>query len=77
LFDIDDIIIIREDWGNDGSQKINSKTFCRKEYINMWQFRKKGDKRTTYNLVIKMEWQEQPLMKRFAVTFYYEDKEIL
>jgi len=71
--DIDDIIIFRED-GIMQVQKIQSKAFVGKNIIHtaVW---KKGDNRTTYNMIYKDGKTGYSLMKRFSVTSITRDKE--
>lgn len=71
--DIDDIIVFRED-GIMLVSKISSKAFFGKGiiHIGVW---KKGDKRTTYNMIYQDGKGGASMMKRFAVTSITRDKE--
>ena len=71
--DIDDIIVFRQD-GIMQVSKISSKAFFGKGiiHIGIW---KKGDKRTTYNMVYQDGKAGPAMMKRFAVTSITRDKE--
>lgn len=71
--DIDDIIVFRED-GKMIVSKISSKAFFGKGilHIGIW---KKGDKRTTYNMIYQDGKGGASMMKRFAVTSITRDKE--
>jgi topoisomerase-4 subunit A len=71
--DIDDIIVFRED-GTMMVSKISSKAFFGKGivHIGIW---KKGDKRTTYNMIYQDGKNGPSMMKRFAVTSITRDKE--
>jgi len=71
--DIDDIIVFRED-GSMMVSKISSKAFFGKGiiHIGVW---KKGDKRTTYNMIYRDGKAGDSMMKRFAVTSITRDKE--
>jgi topoisomerase IV subunit A len=71
--DIDDVIVFRED-GKMVVTKISNKTFVGKGilHVGIW---KKGDKRTTYNLIYKDGKNGATMMKRFAVTSMTRDKE--
>lgn len=71
--DIDDIIVFRED-GMMQVQKIQPKSFVGKNIIHsaVW---KKGDKRTTYNMIYRDGKTGNTMMKRFAVTSITRDKE--
>jgi len=71
--DIDDVIIFRED-GKMMVTRIANKTFVGKGllHVGVW---KKGDKRTTYN-VLYIDGKNGPtMMKRFSVTSITRDKE--
>jgi len=71
--DIDDIIVFRND-GVMMVSKISSKAFFGKGIIHagVW---KKGDSRTTYNMVYQDGKGGASMMKRFAVTSITRDKE--
>jgi len=70
--DIDDIIVFR----NDGTMtviKVASKTFVGKDIIHIAIF-KKGDKRTTYNMMYRDGRSGSTYMKRFNVTSVTRDR---
>ena len=71
--DIDSVIVFRKD-GVMQVSKISSKAFFGKGIIHagIW---KKGDKRTTYNVVYQDGKTGPSMMKRFAVTSITRDKE--
>ncbi len=71
--DIDDVIIIRKD-GVMQITKIANKTFVGKNIIHVAVW-KKGDKRTTYNLIYKDGESKKAYAKRFQVTSITRDKE--
>ncbi len=71
--DIDDIIVIRKD-GKMLVTKISAKTFVGKDILHVAVF-KKGDKRTTYNMIYADGKTKVSYMKRFAVTGVTRDKE--
>ncbi|MBL4707579.1 MAG: DNA gyrase/topoisomerase IV subunit A [Flavobacteriales bacterium] len=71
--DIDDIIIFRED-GKMMVQKIQSKSFVGKNIIHVGVW-KKGDKRTTYNMIYLDGKAGKSMVKRFPVTSITRDKE--
>ncbi|MDC1451690.1 DNA gyrase/topoisomerase IV subunit A [Vicingaceae bacterium] len=71
--DIDDIIVFRED-GKMIVQKIQSKSFVGKNIIHVAVW-KKGDKRTTYNMIYQDGKSGKSMSKRFAVTSITRDKE--
>lgn len=71
--DIDDIIVFRAD-GKMLVQKIQSKSFVGKNIIHV-QVWKKGDKRTTYNMVYQDGKVGRAMIKRFSVTSITRDKE--
>ncbi len=71
--DIDDIIVFRED-GKMIVQKIQSKSFVGKNIIHVAVW-KKGDKRTTYNMIYQDGKAGKSMSKRFAVTSITRDKE--
>lgn len=71
--DIDDIIIIRKD-GKMVVSRISDKTFVGKDilHVGVW---KKGDQRTTYNLIYQDGISGSVRVKRFNVTSITRDKE--
>lgn len=71
--DIDDIIIIRSD-GKMSVTRITDKNFVGKniEHVGIW---KKGDERTTYNLIYQDGLGGPLRVKRFNVTSITRDKE--
>ncbi|MCB0482299.1 MAG: DNA gyrase/topoisomerase IV subunit A [Flavobacteriales bacterium] len=71
--DIDNIIVIRSD-GKLIVSKISEKAFFGKDilYVNVW---KKGDERTTYNLIYQDGKTKYVYAKRFSVTSITRDKE--
>lgn len=71
--DIDDVIVIRED-GVMMVTKVDNKTFVGKNilHVSIW---KKGDKRTTYNMIYKDGASKKTFIKRFQVTSITRDKE--
>ncbi len=71
--DIDDIVAIRQD-GKMVVTKVAPKTFVGKDilYAGIW---KKGDERTTYNLIYRDGPNGVSMMKRFQVTGVTRDKE--
>jgi topoisomerase IV subunit A len=71
--DIDDIIIFRED-GKMLVTRVSTKAFVGKGiiHIRVW---KKGDKRTTYNMIYRDGKNGKTMMKRFQVTSITRDKE--
>jgi len=71
--DIDDVIVFRED-GKMMVQKIQSKSFVGKNIIHVAVW-KKGDKRTTYNMIYLDGKAGKSMSKRFAVTSITRDKE--
>jgi len=71
--DIDDVIVFRED-GVMIVQKIQSKSFVGKNIIHVGVW-KKGDKRTTYNLIYQDGKAGKTMVKRFPVTSITRDKE--
>jgi topoisomerase-4 subunit A len=71
--DIDDIIVFRKD-GVMMVSKISQKAFFGKGIIHVGVW-KKGDQRTTYNLVYRDGKGGASMMKRFAVTSITRDKE--
>ena len=71
--DIDDIIVFRED-GIMSVTKVTAKTFVGKNILHVAVF-KKGDKRTTYNLIYQDGPRGNTYMKRFSVTSITRDKE--
>ena len=71
--DIDDILIFRND-GKMMLTKVASKTFVGKGVIHAAIF-KKGDKRTTYNMVYRDGKVGKTYMKRFFVSGLSRDKE--
>lgn len=71
--DIDDIIVFRED-GVMLVQKIQPKSFVGKNIIHVDRW-KKGDKRTTYNMIYRDGKAGNTMIKRFAVTSITRDKE--
>lgn len=71
--DIDDIIVFRED-GKMMVQKIQSKSFVGKNIIHVGVW-KKGDKRTTYNMIYLDGKAGKSMVKRFPITSITRDKE--
>ena len=71
--DIDDVIVFRED-GKMMVQKIQSKSFVGKNIVHVAVW-KKGDKRTTYNLIYQDGKAGKTMVKRFPVTSITRDKE--
>ena len=71
--DIDDVIVFRED-GKMMVQRIQSKSFVGKNIIHVAVW-KKGDKRTTYNMIYQDGKAGKSMSKRFAVTSITRDKE--
>ncbi len=71
--DIDDVIVIRKD-GVMMVTRMASKTFVGKDIIHVAVW-KKGDARTTYNMVYKDGASKKSFMKRFQVTSITRDKE--
>lgn len=71
--DIDDIIVFRKD-GKMMVTKVDKKTFVGKGILHVAVF-KKGDDRTTYNLIYKDSQSNRSFMKRFHVTSITRDKE--
>ena len=71
--DIDDIIVIRGD-GKMVVSKISDKTFVGKNilHVAVW---KKGDKRTTYNLIYRDGFGGKAMVKRFQISAITRDKE--
>jgi len=71
--DLDDIIVIRKD-GKMVVSRIAEKTFVGKEIesVDVW---KKGDERTTYNLIYLDGETGRAMAKRFNVTAVTRDKE--
>jgi len=71
--DIDDIIIFRKD-GKCMVTKIGDKVFVGKQiiYAAVW---KKGDERTTYNLVYQDNKTKKSFVKRFNINAIIRDKE--
>lgn len=71
--DIDDIIVIRKD-GKMLVSRIAEKTFVGKDilHVDVWR---KGDERTTYNLVYLDAKTGRSMAKRFNVTAITRDKE--
>ncbi len=71
--DIDDIIVIRRD-GNFLVSRISDKVFMGKDilYVGVW---KKGDERTTYNLIYLDGKSGKSMAKRFNVKAITRDKE--
>ncbi|MBC8464131.1 MAG: DNA gyrase/topoisomerase IV subunit A, partial [Bacteroidetes bacterium] len=71
--DIDDIIVFRKD-GKMMVTKVDKKTFVGKDVLHVAIF-KKGDDRTTYNMIYKDLGNNRSFMKRFHVTSVTRDKE--
>ena len=71
--DIDDIIVFRKD-GKMMVTKVDKKTFVGKDILHVAIF-KKGDERTTYNMIYKDVGNGRSFMKRFHVTSVTRDKE--
>ena len=71
--DIDDIIVFREN-GSMQVQKIQAKSFVGKNIIHVGVW-KKGDKRTTYNMIYRDGKAGNTMIKRFAVTSITRDRE--
>lgn len=71
--DIDDIIVFRAD-GKMIVSRISEKTFVGKDiiYVDVW---KKGDERTTYNIIYLDGETGRSMAKRFNVTGITRDKE--
>lgn len=71
--DIDDIIVFRAD-GKMVVSRISEKTFVGKDiiYVDVW---KKGDERTTYNIIYLDGESGRAMAKRFNVTGITRDKE--
>lgn len=71
--DIDDIIVFRAD-GKMIVSRISEKTFVGKDiiYVDVW---KKGDERTTYNIIYLDGDSGRAMAKRFNVTGITRDKE--
>ncbi|MGB3075825.1 MAG: DNA gyrase/topoisomerase IV subunit A, partial [Chitinophagales bacterium] len=71
--DIDDIIVFRAD-GKMIVSRISEKTFVGKDiiYVDVW---KKGDERTTYNIIYLDGESGRAMAKRFNVTGITRDKE--
>ncbi len=71
--DVDDIIVFRRD-GTLVVTRIDDKTFVGKDiiHVNVW---KKGDERTTYNLVYLDGKTGRSMAKRFNVTAITRDRE--
>ncbi len=70
--DIDDIIVFLED-GKMIITKVDQKTYVGKNimHVSVW---KKGDKRTTYNMIYRDGKKGASFMKRFQVTAITRDK---
>lgn len=71
--DIDDIIVFRKD-GKMLVTKVDKKTFVGKDISHVAIF-KKGDERTTYNMIYADKASGRSYMKRFHVTSVTRDKE--
>ncbi len=71
--DIDDVIVFRKD-GIMMVTKVAQKTFIGKDIIHVAIF-KKGDKRTTYNMIYRDGRSGPTYMKRFNVTSVTRDRE--
>ncbi len=71
--DLDDILVIRKD-GKLVVSKITEKNFVGKNilHVAVW---KKGDNRTTYNLIYRDGFGGKSMVKRFQVTAITRDKE--
>lgn len=70
--DIDDVIVFRKD-GSMVVSKIAQKTFVGKDIIHVAVF-KKGDKRTTYNMLYRDGAKGPTYMKRFNVSAITRDR---
>lgn len=70
--DIDDVIVFRKD-GTMMVSKVAQKTFVGKDIIHIAIF-KKGDKRTTYNMMYRDGRSGPSYMKRFNVTSVTRDR---
>lgn len=71
--DIDDVIVFRKD-GKMLVTKVDKKTFVGKDILHIAIF-KKGDERTTYNMMYADKSSGRSYMKRFHVTSVTRDKE--
>ncbi|GLB51924.1 DNA topoisomerase IV subunit A [Neptunitalea chrysea] len=71
--DIDDVIVFTED-GKMQVTKVADKTYIGKNIIHVAVF-KKGDKRTTYNMIYKDGKNGASFIKRFNVTSVTRDRE--